>query len=162
MPVQVSYPGVYIEEIPSGVRTITGVATSITAFIGRALRGPDNDPVRIQSFAEFERTFGMLWRDSTLGYAVSHFFLNGGADALIIRVHKDATAATVTIGGLGLIATSPGLWGESLRVRIDHKTRAVLPGEGAAHYLTSRSVIPEPARPKVSSICRPKADTSVL
>lgn len=51
MPVTLSYPGVYIEEVPSGVRTITGVATSITAFIGRALRGPvdsdDASPVRI-------------------------------------------------------------------------------------------------------------------
>ncbi len=131
MPAALTYPGVYIEEIPSGVRTITGVATSITAFIGRALRGSVNDPVRVQSFAEFERTFGMLWHDSTLGYAVSHFFLNGGADALIVRVHNGATAATVTIGGLGLMAASPGLWGESLRVRIDHNTRPLLPGEGA-------------------------------
>ena len=40
MPVAVSYPGVYIEEIPSGVRTITGVATSITAFLGRAPWAP--------------------------------------------------------------------------------------------------------------------------
>ncbi len=31
--VQVSYPGVYIQEVPSGVHTITSVATSITAFI---------------------------------------------------------------------------------------------------------------------------------
>ena len=31
-----TYPGVYIEEISSGVRTIIGVSTSITAFIGRA------------------------------------------------------------------------------------------------------------------------------
>ncbi len=43
MPVTLTYPGVYVEEIPSGVRTVTGVATSITAFIGRALRGPVND-----------------------------------------------------------------------------------------------------------------------
>jgi phage tail sheath protein FI len=35
----VTYPGVYIQEIPSGVRTITGVATSITAFIGPRIRG---------------------------------------------------------------------------------------------------------------------------
>jgi phage tail sheath protein FI len=131
MAVQVSYPGVYIEEIPSGVRTITGVAMSITAFIGRALRGPVDDPVRVQSFAEFERTFGTLWRDSTLGYAVSHFFLNGGADALIVRVHNGATPATVTVGDFSLTASSPGLWGESLRVRIDHHTRLPLPGEGA-------------------------------
>jgi hypothetical protein len=58
MPVTLSYPGVYIEEVSSGVRTITGVATSITAFIGRTLRGPVNDPVRVQSFGEFERRFG--------------------------------------------------------------------------------------------------------
>ncbi|MDR4484444.1 MAG: phage tail sheath subtilisin-like domain-containing protein [Nitrospirales bacterium] len=131
MPVTVSYPGVYIEEIPSGVRTITGVATSITAFLGRALRGPVDQPVRVQSYAEFERTFGVLWAESTLGYAVSHFFLNGGGDALIIRVHNGATASTVTIGGLGLIAASPGEWGGAMRVRIDHQTRPLLPSEGA-------------------------------
>jgi phage tail sheath protein FI len=45
MPVTPTYPGVYIEEVPSEVRTITGVATSITAFIGRALRGPVNEPM---------------------------------------------------------------------------------------------------------------------
>src|SRR3982750_3203162 len=69
MPVAVSYPGVYIEEVPSGVRTVAGVATSIAAFIGRAGRGPANEPVRVQSFAEFERAFGGLWAASTLGYA---------------------------------------------------------------------------------------------
>ncbi len=41
MPVSVTYPGVYIQELPSGVRTVSGVATSIAAFVGRALRGPD-------------------------------------------------------------------------------------------------------------------------
>ena len=46
MPAALTYPGVYVEEIPSGVRTITGVATSITAFVGRALRGPVNKAVR--------------------------------------------------------------------------------------------------------------------
>jgi hypothetical protein len=46
MPATLSYPGVYIEEIPSGVHTITGVATSIAAFVGAALRGPtDDDPL---------------------------------------------------------------------------------------------------------------------
>ena len=52
MPVQPTYPGVYIEELPSGVRTITGVATSITGLIGKALRGPTDQPVTITSFAE--------------------------------------------------------------------------------------------------------------
>ena len=53
MPSALTYPGVYIEEVPSGVRTITGVATSITAFVGTAVSGPTNDPVLISSFAEF-------------------------------------------------------------------------------------------------------------
>jgi phage tail sheath protein FI len=46
MPVLPTYPGVYIEELSSGVRTITGVATSITAFIGRARRG-DTDKATV-------------------------------------------------------------------------------------------------------------------
>ena len=55
MPASLTYPGVYIEEIPSGVRTITGVATSITAFLGRARLGAINEPVTINSFGDFER-----------------------------------------------------------------------------------------------------------
>jgi phage tail sheath protein FI len=124
MPVTLSYPGVYIEEVSSGVRTITGVATSITAFVGRALRGPENDPVRVQSFAEFERQFGGLWRDSTLSYAVQQFFQNGGRDALIVRVSNGAVAASLTLpAAFKLVAANPGKWGENLRVRVDHKTR---------------------------------------
>ena len=61
MPSALTYPGVYIQEVSSGVHTITGVATSITAFIGRAARGPVNEPVTLNSFADFERTFGGLW-----------------------------------------------------------------------------------------------------
>src|SRR4051812_50146402 len=53
-----TYPGVYVEEIPSGVRPITGVATSITAFVGRALRGPVDQAVTITSYGDFERIFG--------------------------------------------------------------------------------------------------------
>src|SRR5712691_2751774 len=94
MPVQVSYPGVYIEEIPSGVRTITGVATSITAFIGRALRGPTDDAITINSYGDFERIFGGLWADSTLGYAVRDFYLNGGSQAIIVRLFHPKFASS--------------------------------------------------------------------
>jgi len=58
MPSTLSYPGVYIEEIPSGVRTIIGVPTSICAFVGRAERGPLDEPVTINGFGDFERIFG--------------------------------------------------------------------------------------------------------
>src|SRR5438094_6811064 len=88
MPATLSYPGVYIEEIPSGVRTITGVATSITAFIGRTLRGPVNEPRIVNNFGEFDRIFGGLAADHTVAYAVQDFFGNGGAQAIIVRLYK--------------------------------------------------------------------------
>jgi phage tail sheath protein FI len=70
-------------------RPITGVATSITAFIGSALRGPTDMPGSVNSFIDFERLYGGLWAQSTLGYAVQQFFLNGGSQALIVRVAGD-------------------------------------------------------------------------
>lgn len=128
MPVAVSYPGVYIEEIPSGVRTITGVATSITAFIGRALRGPTDEPVTINSYADFERIFGGLWADSTLGYAVRDFYLNGGSRAIIVRLYHPESATSVNkavmdVNGLSIEARYEGAWGNYLRVRIDHDVK---------------------------------------
>ena len=79
-------PGVYVFEAPSGVHTITGVATSITAFIGRAQSGPINLATRVLSFADYERNFGGLASDSLMSYAVQQFFLNGGSDSWIVRV----------------------------------------------------------------------------
>ncbi len=126
MPVTPSYPGVYIEEIPSGVRAITGVATSVTAFIGRALRGPVDDPITIQSLADFERTFGGLWVGSSLGFAVRDFYQNGGTQAIIVRLYRGESGAGAKPGqaelsanGLDLVAASPGAWGNGLRARID-------------------------------------------
>src|SRR5262245_2474657 len=97
----VSYPGVYIEEIPSGVRTITGVATSITAFIGRARRGEVNAPVRIQSFADYTRLYGDLWEESTMSYAVQQFFMNDGVDAVIVRCANGGVRAQIELDAGG-------------------------------------------------------------
>lgn len=130
MPVAPTYPGVYIEEIPSGVRTITGVATSITAFIGRALRGPANKATTINSYGDFERIFGGLWVESTLGYAVRDFYLNGGSQAIIVRLfHTDPAESGATppvpnktplsVGTLTLEAAYEGSWGGKLRFVVD-------------------------------------------
>ncbi len=127
MPVTPTYPGVYVEEVPSGVRTITGVPTSVAAFIGRALRGPTDRPVTITSYADFERVFGGLWVDSTMSYAVRDFYQNSGSQAIIVRIHNGAVAATITVpAGLTLRAKSPGTWGEKLRVRVEHLSDATL------------------------------------
>src|SRR5262249_55385881 len=126
MPQTLTYPGVYIEEVPSAVRPITGVATSITAFVGRALRGPVDDAITITSYGDFERIFGGLWLDSNLGYAVQDFYRNGGSTAIVVRVHKTKAndTASMTLGSgnraLALQAASPGTWGSKLSASIDN------------------------------------------
>jgi len=118
VPVNPTYPGVYIEEIPGGVRTITGVPTSITAFIGWAARGPTDKATRIFSLSDFQFHFGGLDKRSLLGYAVFGFFANGGADAYIIRLAgPDARPAQAAIDGkIDLEAKNAGAWGNHYRV----------------------------------------------
>lgn len=119
MPQQLTYPGVYIEEIPSGVRTIAGVATSIAAFIGWAKKGPIDKAQRILSWQDYERHFGGLDSRSYLGYAVYNFFANGGRDAYIIRlVGNGAAEASVNISNkFTLTAMDPGKWGNHYRFK---------------------------------------------
>ena len=80
------YPGVHIGEIPGGIHTITGASTSVTAFIGCTAQGPVNTAVRVQSWTDFERQFGRPDDYRHVSHAVRLFFLNGGTDALIVRV----------------------------------------------------------------------------
>lgn len=117
-----TWPGVYIQELTSSVRTITGVATSITAFIGRTLRGPVDAPRMIHSFGDFERVYGGLWKKSYMSYAVYQYFLNGGRDCIIVRVNNGAGTANFSLANstLALQAANPGTWGESLSIVIDH------------------------------------------
>ena len=126
MPPTFTYPGVYIEEIPSGVHTITGVATSIAAFVGWAAEGPTHKATLIQSWSDFETQFGGLDARSLLGYSVNHFFGNGGQQAYIIRlVAPDALppgsiAVPASGGGTAFTANAydPGQWSTKYGVRI--------------------------------------------
>ena len=151
MPVTVNYPGVYIEELPSSVRTIVGVPTSVTAFVGRALRGPTNEPHRISSWTEFERMYGGIWSESTMSYSVYQFFQNGGSDAVILRLyHRDENQtanAVLDVGNLTLEAAYPGAWGKNLRATVDlNGSQDVADGLGVAlgdlFNLTVRDLAP--------------------
>jgi phage tail sheath protein FI len=156
MPSALTYPGVYIEEVPSGVRTITGVATSIAAFVGRARRGEINKPVLISNFGDFERQFGGLWTDSTMSYAVRDFFRNGGGLAIIVRGYSPPPAPPAPPPGppppgpaasasgasqvqidshLTVEASSPGAWGDQLRVRIVTAATEIAPGDDSLFNL---------------------------
>jgi hypothetical protein len=93
------------DAVPPDDRTIGPVATAITAFIGRARRGPFNRPVRVGSGAEYVRVFGALVRDDTLGLAVQQYFANGAGEALVVRVRSEAD-----ISDPALESRREGLW----------------------------------------------------
>ncbi|MBN1657599.1 MAG: phage tail sheath subtilisin-like domain-containing protein [Anaerolineae bacterium] len=85
MAVQVSYPGVYIEEFAPGA-PIQGVSTSIAAFIGLAKKGELDKPTKITSWDQFVATFGEQPVDGTyLWHAVRGFFDNGGQACYVVR-----------------------------------------------------------------------------
>jgi len=139
MPVQPTFPGVYIEEVPSGVRPITGVATSTGAFIDSFSRGPLDLAYRILSIADFQRVFGGLDVLSEASYGINQFFLSGGSEAYVVRVTPAGDAAepaTILVTGDGAdifnatagrrlrgeSRTDPGEWGNFLRLEVDYDT----------------------------------------
>lgn len=126
------HPGVYVEEVSSGVRPIEGVGTSTAGFVGLTSRGVPNRATFITSWSQFVRAFGYLDPDSYLPYAVSQFFGNGGKRCYIVRVLNDASA--VAASGdlldregtpqptLRVTALGKGAWGNDLAVRVDDGT----------------------------------------
>jgi len=113
MPVTLTYPGVYIQELKSTVHTITAVATSITAFVGYTAKGIDNRAQEIFSFSDFENLFGGLASNSELSYAVQQFFQNGGAQAYVVRTPATslgAVGSNLVFSGIQFTALSSGAW----------------------------------------------------
>jgi hypothetical protein len=129
MPLAVSYPGVYVNEEPSGARAIAGVGTSITALLGMARKGPMFAPKFIGSFADFERNFGAE-TDGELADQVFQFFVNGGTQAYVVRIANNAIAADVVLrteeaaprDALRLTARDAGLEGNLIRAEVDYDT----------------------------------------
>lgn len=123
MPVNPTYPGLYIEELPSSAHTITPAPTSITVFVGYthpfqgecATLGRWGQAIQIFNFTEYERFFGGLYRSSVLkshvADAVYQFFLNGGTNAYVVGLQpKYYTPAGVFIANVDpVIATVGGI-----------------------------------------------------
>lgn len=127
----VSYPGVYIQEVPSGVRTIVGVSTSIAVFVGMTRGGRLNRPTRVLNYTEYVRAFGEDTRIGEMTDQVRLFFLNGGQQAIVMRIVREGTgsAAQVTLndasGGhpvLTLTAKEWGMVGNQIRAEVDYDT----------------------------------------
>lgn len=126
-----TYPGVYVEEIPSGVRPIQAAGTSTAAFIGQAEKGSLTDAVKIFNFNEYQNLYGGFLNNSYLAHAAYQFFNNGGTQCYIIRVAGANTATanivlkdrgTTAQASLTISAISPGVWGNKLAVVIKDGT----------------------------------------
>jgi phage tail sheath protein FI len=121
VPVSLTNPGVYIEELPNPVRPIVGVPTSVAAFVGAAPRGRVDYPVQVNSWSDYERQFGQLDPAVPLSYAVYLFFLNGGSTALVVRNGNpaDGVASVQLSADIRLDAISAGGWGVGLTATVD-------------------------------------------
>ena len=102
---------------------IERVATAVTAFVGRTLKGPVNRATSISSFDEYQRIFGGLWQPSTLSYAIEQYFENGGRSCIVVRVCNGGRAPTLSLPcgpqTLSLLGVSPGTR-EYLRAAVDY------------------------------------------
>src|SRR3954452_14461420 len=144
MSVQVTYPGVYIQEEPSGVRTITGVSTSVALFVGMAARGPMNAAVNLLSFSDFERAYGSDTVVSELTDQARQFSLNGGSQAYVIRIAANARASAADLQNedgvavLRLTAAEAGRIGDTIRVEVNYATAQP---EATFNLVVSREII---------------------
>ncbi len=115
--------GIYVAVGAGEGESIPMAPTAVAAFVGRARRGPVNFPLTIDSFEDFKRIFGGLWMPSTMSYAVRQFFLNGGEQAVIVRVINGGRHNTIRLPAgkqeLVLAALHPGS-GEVLRAAVDY------------------------------------------
>ena len=85
MPTYLS-PGVYVEEVTSGVRPIEGVGTAVGAFVGLAPTGPLNEPTLVTNWSQYVASFGGFTDGYYLAHAVYGFFNNGGTTCYVVRV----------------------------------------------------------------------------
>ena len=155
--IQFGAPGVYIVEASSGVRPITTVATSITAFVDYFAEGMLDQAVQIFGLSDFERLYGGVDPKSPASYAIQQFFLNGGSSAYVVRAMKapyaqaaiDIKSQDATVNST-ITAVSPGTWGNQLRVTVTSPSGSIASPPGPFNVTVIRYASDKPnAKPAV-------------
>ena len=124
-------PAVYVEETSFRSKSIEGVSTSTTAFIGPTLKGPTSGtPEIVTSFGDFERIYGGFGNLNFTGgtsvnyvaHAVKNYFDNGGSRLFVARTFLESggngLAGSVMLGDgtdldnqIQLVSRTPGAVG---------------------------------------------------
>jgi hypothetical protein len=158
MTVPTSYPGVYIQELPSLVHTITPAPTSVAVFVGYThpfLTREFGTAIQLFSFADYQASFGGFfsspWQPDYVGQAVYQFFINGGQACYVVGLRAaqyfaatgsppeltpqgPVSAASVTAGGITFTAiqpVGPAGAGIPLQVAISNVRETSSPGDTA-------------------------------
>lgn len=119
-------PGVYVQEGTFATNIQATSGPTAAAFLGTAERGPTT-PTLITSWNQYTSLFGDLSNSYNLGYAVYHYFANGGQSAYVTRVIDDSAVkasgiltATPNGGSIAPLVTlmtkSAGSWGNNVTV----------------------------------------------
>ena len=115
--------GITVTEIAAMDHPIDVSPETTAAFVGRALRGPVNTPVLVESFGDYRRRFGDIWSRSSLGPAVRQFFDHGGLQLYVVRVANNARGSMICLPASGsalvLRAVEPGST-EFIRAAVDY------------------------------------------
>jgi phage tail sheath protein FI len=148
---------VYIETVDKSDRLIRGVRTDVAGFVGLAERGPADDPVRIESWRQFQAIFGQPLPFGYLAYAVKGFFENGGRTCFVVRV-TNAAAVRASLSPVNeddvkvmtLTALGPGPYGNQITISISNLTKSegrfslrIQMGEYQREYYHNLSVMPD-------------------
>ncbi|HEX2078380.1 MAG TPA: phage tail sheath subtilisin-like domain-containing protein [Longimicrobium sp.] len=115
-------PGVYVEETSFRAKSIEGVSTTTTGFVGPTRYGPlDIEPEIVTSLVEFERTYGGRERlafldggaptemDNFMWHAARAFFEEGGKRLYVSRVYTPTGESPGTGYSFTTVGGSPGL-----------------------------------------------------
>ena len=98
-------------ESPSGTHPIAGAPTGVAAFVGWAAQGPTDRAILLRSWSDFAQQFGGFDPRFYLGYAINHFFANGGQQASVVRLASDgiggAAASAAVMAGVRLLDAVP-------------------------------------------------------
>jgi hypothetical protein len=133
-------PGLHLRAVPTETPPLS--RTAVTAFVGVTERGPLDSPQVVESYGDFVSVFGDVWRYGEVGASVYGFFLNGGEEAVIVRVARKGALAAPLLSGcaakqdlataasngviadangaatLQLSARNPGAWGNRIAASV--------------------------------------------